>query len=56
MGITPPELDMLDTFEDVEYERRNANIKLAVSSMCLFFNMLILFSDFASEAKSFATN
>lgn len=30
MGITVPELDILDTFEDVEYERRTVEVSLTV--------------------------
>lgn len=29
-GITDPELDVLDTFEDVEYERRTIEVSLMV--------------------------
>ncbi|KAK1264504.1 Protein AIG2 [Acorus gramineus] len=29
LGITDPELDVLDTFEDVEYMRRPINVSLA---------------------------
>lgn len=32
-GITNPELDILDTFEDVEYERRTVEVSLMVSVM-----------------------
>lgn len=31
MGITGPELDILDAFEDVEYERRDVEVALVVS-------------------------
>jgi hypothetical protein len=30
-GITNPELDILDTFEDVEYERRTVEVSMTVS-------------------------
>ncbi|XP_059662983.1 AIG2-like protein D [Cornus florida] len=32
LGITTPELDILDTFEDVEYERRTVEVSLMDSS------------------------
>ncbi|OWM77252.1 hypothetical protein CDL15_Pgr028889 [Punica granatum] len=32
MGITNPELDILDTFEDVEYDRRDVEVTLVESS------------------------
>ncbi|KAK3041536.1 hypothetical protein RJ639_002222 [Escallonia herrerae] len=32
LGITDPELDILDTFEDVEYERRSVVVSLVDSS------------------------
>ncbi|KAK1315598.1 AIG2-like protein [Acorus calamus] len=32
LGITDPELDVLDTFEDVEYVRRPINVSLAVTA------------------------
>ncbi|KAK4786226.1 hypothetical protein SAY86_002915 [Trapa natans] len=35
MGITGPELDILDTFEDVEYERRDVDVTLVGSSETL---------------------
>ncbi|KAH7835146.1 hypothetical protein Vadar_023281 [Vaccinium darrowii] len=34
-GITDPELDVLDTFEDVEYERRTVDVSLMDSSQKL---------------------
>uniref|UniRef100_A0A7N0TWT0 Putative gamma-glutamylcyclotransferase n=1 Tax=Kalanchoe fedtschenkoi TaxID=63787 RepID=A0A7N0TWT0_KALFE len=32
LGITPPELEVLDAFEDVEYERRDVELSLEDSS------------------------
>lgn len=39
MGITATELDILDMFEDVEYERRDVEVALVVGSI-LPFNQL----------------
>lgn len=33
MGITDPELIILDEFEDVEYERSNVEVSLLVSAI-----------------------
>ena len=40
LGVTRPELDILDIFEDVEYERRAVDVSLMVSTE----NHLVLFN------------
>lgn len=32
LGITDPELEILDTFEDVEYERTPVDVRLTVNN------------------------
>ena len=44
LGVTDPELNILDTFEDVEYERRTVEVSLVVSGIKLILNALCLTS------------
>lgn len=37
LGITDPELHILDGFEDVEYERSTVEVSLMVNSLCCSF-------------------
>jgi len=39
-GITDPELNILDAFEDVEYERRTVDVSLMVCQTKIIFNLL----------------
>lgn len=40
-GITVPELDVLDAFEDVEYERRTVDVSLMVCPTKIIFIILV---------------
>lgn len=42
LGITDPELHILDEFEDVEYERSTVEVSLMVNSLCCSFLFLLL--------------
>lgn len=49
LGITDPELGVLDTFEDVEYERKAVEVSLVVSNkitslliLCFLLRVLLL--------------
>lgn len=39
-GITDPELNILDAFEDFEYERRIVDVSLTVCQTKIIFNLL----------------
>ncbi|KAG1332004.1 hypothetical protein COCNU_02G019720 [Cocos nucifera] len=48
LGITDRELDVLDTFEDVEYERRAVEVSLAIGErniVVIWCRLMLLTSD-----------